>query len=125
VSGPLGLVLFVVWIAAIILAPIIGQLLATAVSRQREYLADASGAELTRNPMGLANALKKLAAATEPTQHVARGSAHLCITDPLERRLNDKEGFVADLLATHPPIQDRIARLEAMAYQTPGPEARG
>jgi heat shock protein HtpX len=117
VSGVLGLVLFVVWILAIILAPIIGQLLATAVSRQREYLADASGAELTRNPMGLASALKKLAAATAPTQRVARGSAHLCITDPLERRLNEKEGFVADLLATHPPIQDRIARLEAMAYQ--------
>ncbi len=117
VSGPLALVMFVVWLLAIILAPIIGQLLATAVSRQREYLADASGAELTRNPMGLANALKKLAAATEPTRRVARGTAHLCITDPLERRLNEKEGLVADLLATHPPIDDRIARLEQMAYQ--------
>jgi heat shock protein HtpX len=119
VSGVLGIILFVVWLAAIILAPLIGQLLATAVSRQREYLADASGAELTRNPMGLAGALKKLAAATDPTRRVARGTAHLCITDPLERRLNEKEGFVADLLATHPPIQERIARLEAMAYQGP------
>jgi heat shock protein HtpX len=116
-SGILGLILFIVWIAAIFLAPLIGQILATAVSRQREYLADASGAELTRNPMGLASALRKLAAATEPTRRVARGTAHLCITDPLERRLNDKEGFVADLFATHPPIADRIARLEAMGYQ--------
>lgn len=124
VSGPIGLVIFVVWVLAIILAPLVGQLLATAVSRQREYLADASGAELTRNPMGLADALKKLAAATGPTRRVARGSAHLCIMDPLEHRLNEKEGFVADLLATHPPIQERIARLQAMAYQTsPGGRA--
>jgi heat shock protein HtpX len=117
--GVLGLVLFVVWLAAIVLAPLIGQILATAVSRQREYLADASGAELTRNPLGLAGALRKLAAATEQTRRVARGTAHLCITDPLERRLNEKEGFVADLFATHPPIEDRIARLEAMGYRGP------
>ncbi len=117
VSGGLGLLLFVVWLAAIVLAPIVGQLLAMAVSRSREYLADASGAELTRNPMGLANALRKLQAATTPTARIQRGSAHLCITDPLERPLNEKRGAVADLLATHPPIEDRIARLEAMAYQ--------
>jgi heat shock protein HtpX len=116
-SGPLGLLVFVLWLIGIVLAPIIGQLLATAVSRSREYLADASGAELTRNPMGLANALRKLQAATAPTVRIHRGTAHLCITDPLERRLNDKEGFVADLLATHPPIDQRISRLEAMAYQ--------
>jgi heat shock protein HtpX len=117
--APLMLVVFVVWILAIILAPIIGQILATAVSRYREYLADASGAELTRNPMGLASALRKLQAATAPTTHIARGSAHLCITDPLERRVNEKQGAIADLLATHPPIADRIARLEAMAYKAP------
>jgi heat shock protein HtpX len=116
-SGLLGLVIFVVWIVAIALAPIIGQLLAMAVSRSREYLADASGAEMTRNPMGLANALRKLQAATAPTLKVNRGSAHLCITDPLERRVNEKEGALADIFATHPPIDDRIARLEAMAYQ--------
>jgi heat shock protein HtpX len=117
VSGPLGLVIFVAWVVGIVLAPLIGQVLATAVSRSREYLADASGAELTRNPMGLASALRKLGAATAPTRMIAQGSAHLCIADPLERRLNDKAGFVADLFATHPPIADRIARLEAMAYQ--------
>jgi len=122
-SGPLALVVFLVWLLAIILAPLVGQLLATAVSRQREYLADASGAELTRNPIGLASALRKLAAATGPTRRVARGSAHLCITDPLERGLNEKVGFLADLLATHPPIQDRIARLEAMAYHPGAPTA--
>jgi heat shock protein HtpX len=118
ISGPVAVVVFVVWLLAIILAPIVGQLLATAVSRSREYLADASGAELTRNPIGLANALRKLQAATAPTAKVHRGTAHLCITDPLERRMNEKEGALADAFATHPPIEDRIARLEAMAYQS-------
>ena len=120
--GPLGLVVFVVWVLAIILAPLIGQVLATAVSRKREYLADASGAELTRNPLGLASALRKLEAATAPTARIARGTAHLCIDDPLDRRANDREGWFADLTATHPPIRDRIARLEQMAYQ--GQESR-
>jgi heat shock protein HtpX len=115
--GPLMLVVFVVWLLAIVLAPVIGQILATTVSRYREYLADASGAELTRNPMGLAGALRKLHAATAPTARIARGTAHLCITDPLERRVNERQGFLADLLATHPPIEDRIARLEQMAYR--------
>ncbi|MGH7319476.1 MAG: M48 family metalloprotease [Candidatus Rokuibacteriota bacterium] len=118
-SGPLALLVFVVWIVAIILAPIIGQLLATAVSRSREYLADASGAELTRNPLGLAKALRKLEAATSPTARIARGTAHLCITDPLNRAIDEHVGRLADLLATHPPIHDRIARLEEMAYQVP------
>jgi heat shock protein HtpX len=116
-SGPLGLLIFVVWLLAIVLAPLVGQLLATAVSRSREYLADASGAELTRNPMSLANALRKLQAATEPTRRVSRGTAHLCITDPLDRAVNEREGKLADLFGTHPPIDDRIARLEAMAYK--------
>jgi heat shock protein HtpX len=107
----------VLWLVAIVLAPLVGQLLATAVSRSREYLADASGAELTRNPIGLANALRKLHAASGPTARIHRGTAHLCITDPLERRLNDKEGAVADLFATHPPVEERITRLEAMAYR--------
>jgi heat shock protein HtpX len=116
-SGPLGLVVFAVWVLAIVLAPLVGQLLATAVSRQREYLADASGAELTRNPLGLAKALRKLEAATAPTAKIARGTAHLCIMDPLNRAVDNKEGWVADRLATHPPIHQRIARLEAMGYQ--------
>jgi heat shock protein HtpX len=116
-SGPLGLIVFLLWLVGIVLAPLIGQLLATAVSRSREYLADASGAELTRNPVALASALRKLHAATAPTARIHRGTAHLCITDPLERRLNEKSGVVADLFATHPPIDERISRLEAMGYQ--------
>ncbi|HZS34115.1 MAG TPA: M48 family metallopeptidase [Methylomirabilota bacterium] len=117
VGGPLGLVLFALWLLAAILAPIVGRVLATAVSRRREYLADASGAALTRNPLGLASALRKLEAAVAPTARIRRGTAHLCITDPLGRPVNERRGWVADLLATHPPIATRIARLEAMAYR--------
>ena len=102
-----------------LLTPLIGRLLATGVSRRREYLADASGAELTRNPLGLASALRKLEAATAPTARIYRGTAHLCITDPLGKAVNEREGWLADLFATHPPIADRVARLEAMAYRRP------
>jgi heat shock protein HtpX len=115
-GGPIALILLVVWIIAVILAPIISQMLAMAVSRQREYLADASGAELTRNPLGLAKALEKLEAAAKPTQSIKKGSAHMCIVDPLGRRMNLKEGRAADLFATHPPISRRITLLKAMAY---------
>jgi heat shock protein HtpX len=118
-GGPLVVVLLVAWLLTVLLTPVIGRLLATGVSRRREYLADASGAELTRNPLGLASALRKLEAATAPTPRIHRGTAHLCITDPLGRAVNDREGWLADLFATHPPISDRVARLEAMAYRGP------
>lgn len=116
-GGGLG-ILMLVWVVALILAPVISQLLAMAVSRQREFLADASGAELTRNPIALAAALQKITDANEPTQAVKRGTAHLCIADPLGRKANEREGFMADLLGTHPPVEKRIMLLKAMAYQT-------
>jgi heat shock protein HtpX len=116
-SGGAGPVLFVLWILAMVIAPLISQLLALAVSRQREYLADASGAELTRNPGALASALEKIDAADEPTRSIKKGTGHLCIADPLGRRVNEREGFLADLFATHPPVLKRITALRAMAYQ--------
>jgi heat shock protein HtpX len=116
-GGAAGLVFFVLWIIAVALAPLISQVLAMMLSRRREYLADASGAELTRNPLGLARALEKIDAAVEPTQSINRGSAHLCIADPLGRQVNLKEGFWPDLLASHPPMAARIAALKQMAYQ--------
>jgi heat shock protein HtpX len=116
-SGGAGLALFAVWLAALVVAPFVSQLLAMAVSRQREYLADASGAELTRNPGALASALEKIDAADEPTRSIKKGTGHLCIADPLGRQANEREGFLADLLATHPPIRKRITALRAMAYQ--------
>jgi heat shock protein HtpX len=116
-GGPVMIVLLVIWLLTVLLTPLIGRLLATAVSRRREYLADASGAELTRNPLGLASALRKLEAATAPTARIHRGTAHLCIADPLGKAVNEREGWLADLFATHPPIADRIARLESMGYR--------
>ena len=126
-GGPVVLILFAIWLLAVILAPLITQLLAMAVSRRREYLADASGAELTRNPLALASALEKLESADAPTASVKKGTAHLCIVDPLGRLINAKEGFTAELFGTHPPISKRITLLKAMAYQDtvrhPGPQA--
>jgi heat shock protein HtpX len=107
-----------VWLIAIAIAPLMAQALAMMVSRRREYLADASGAELTRNPLGLARALEKIDAAVAPTQAIAQGSAHLCIADPLGRRVNLREnGFWTDLFASHPPMAARIAALKEMAFQ--------
>lgn len=122
IGGALGLILLAVWILAIILAPFVSQILAMAVSRQREYLADAFGAELTRNPLGLAKALEKIESAEAPTESIKRGSAHLCIVDPLGRKANFKEGAIADIFATHPPIAKRVTFLKAMAYQFEPPK---
>jgi len=112
-----ALVVFVLWVITLILAPIISRIMAMAVSRDREYLADATGAELTRNPAALASALQKIEGHEAPTTHIEEGAAHLCIADPLGRDVNLKEGRLADLLATHPPMAMRITRLEGMAFQ--------
>lgn len=119
-KGGAGIILLVLWLIAIAVAPLAARLLALAVSRQREYLADASSAELTRNPGALADALYKIEFAAEPTKSINQGSAHLCIADPLGRAVTLKEGFWADLFATHPPMVKRIAALRQMAYQGAG-----
>jgi heat shock protein HtpX len=111
-------VLFVGWLLTLFLAPLIARIVAMAVSRQREYLADAGGAELTRNPKALARALSKIENADEPTPSFQKGVAHLCVVDPLGRRINLKEGWWADLFATHPPMKNRILLLNAMAYNS-------
>ena len=116
-GNPLALVVLVLWLLTLVIAPIVSRILAMAVSRKREYLADATGAQLTRNPMALASALEKLEAAASPTRAITRGAAHLCIVDPAPGLLSAKEGFFADALASHPPIRQRIIRLEGMGYQ--------
>jgi len=116
-GGPLILIVLALWLLTIILAPLISQLLSMAVSRRREYLADASGAEMTRNPLALASALTKIESASAPTASIKKGSAHLCIVDPLGLSANSKEGFWAEVFGTHPPISKRIMLLKSMAYQ--------
>jgi heat shock protein HtpX len=109
-------VFLVVWLLLILLAPLVGRLLAMAVSRQREYLADASAAELTRNPGALADALETIEAMAGPTKLVHQGTAHLCIADPLGLKLDNKEGWLANWFATHPPMAKRVELLRGMAY---------
>jgi len=103
-------IIAVIAIALALLTPIIATLIQLAVSRQREYLADASGALLTRYPSGLASALRKIAADPEPLEVANKATASLYIANPLK----DAPAFFDHLFDTHPPIEERIRRLEAM-----------
>jgi len=105
-----GAALVVIGLALAILSPLIAQLVKLAVSRQREYLADASSAQLTRYPQGLANALKKISKDKEPLEAANKATAHLYIVNPLK----DLTGTIDLMFSTHPPIEDRIKRLEEM-----------
>jgi heat shock protein HtpX len=116
-NNPVALVILVLWLLTLVIAPVVARILAMAVSRKREYLADAAGAQFTRNPMALASALEKLEGATDPTRAITRGAAHLCIVDPAPGVMATKEGLLADFVASHPPIRQRIIRLKGMAYQ--------
>ena len=116
-GNPLVPILLAVWLISWLLAPLITRLLALGVSRKREYLADAMAAQFTRNPLALASALEKIERAHAPTTTIGKGCAHLCIADPLGRAVTSKGGWLADVLATHPPMAIRVSRLRAMAYQ--------
>jgi heat shock protein HtpX len=110
-----GSLLLIAVVILAVLAPILSQLLAMAVSRRREYLADASSVEFTRNPRALTRALERLAAIETPIKNASRGTAHLFIINPLEGvKKEDKEGWLDNLLSTHPPLKSRIERLRAM-----------
>ena len=113
-SGGLGVIFLVVGIVLAILAPIFTALVQMAVSRQREYLADASSVELTRNPHGLESALAKLAADNEPLHSANGATQHLYIVNPLK-----KLGGGSALFSTHPPIVDRINRLRQLTGDPP------
>ncbi len=118
-SGEAGLIIAIVVFILAALAPIFAQLLAMAVSREREYLADAASVEFTRNPRALLRALERIAQVQSPLAHASRGMAHLFIVNPLQAARDDDEGYWANLLATHPPLSRRIARLRAMAGEAP------
>jgi heat shock protein HtpX len=113
-----GAILMVIAIVLAILAPLAAYSVQFAISRRREYLADASGVELTRNPLGLARALNDIAADPRPLRAANRATAHLYIANPLK---NKKTKEVSGVFDTHPPIQKRIGILLEMAHV--GPEA--
>lgn len=113
-GGAAGAALFAVGIVLLILAPIFAQVIRFSVSRQREYLADAQGALLTRYPPGLASALRKIGAASGiPMRSANNATAHLWLHQP-SRLEGERVGALEKLFSTHPPIEDRIRRLEEM-----------
>ena len=107
-SGGLEVIMLVISLLAIVLAPLAATLVQLAISRQREFLADASSVELTRNPQGMINALLKLENSQPMSHHVDDASSALYINDP------QKPGFLKKLFYTHPPISERIERLKNM-----------
>ncbi len=103
-----GAILMVIAIIGIVLAPLAAQLIQFAISRRREYLADASGALLTRYPEGLASALEKLGAYQGPMKNPSHSTAHLFIDNPFGDRKSD---WINNIFSTHPPVQKRIEAL--------------
>ena len=119
-GGGLQIVIFAVAIVLAILAPIVARLVQLAVSRQREYLADASGVELTRNPVGLERALAKITLDTEPLEVANRATQHLYFDNPIKAATGGSRG----LFSTHPAALDRINRLRELQGQPPVPDPR-
>jgi heat shock protein HtpX len=114
-GGGLQAIVFVLAIVLAILAPFFTRLVQLAVSRQREYLADASSVELTRNPQGLERALAAIAEDPEVLEVANRATQHLYFTNPIKKFEARSKG----LFSTHPPIVDRINRLRALSGETP------
>jgi len=113
-GGQLGLIIMIAAIILSILAPIFAYLMQFAISRKREFLADADGAMLTRYPDGLARALEKISADREPLEVANRATAHLYIASPFKEDETHKIGFFTRLFMTHPPIEERIKALRGM-----------
>ena len=106
-----GILIFIGLILAI-LSPLFAQLIKMAVSRSREYLADASGSLLTRYPEGLARALEKIAAHDQPMKKPNHATAHLYLANPFDPHVTKKK--FEQLFSTHPPIEERIKKLREM-----------
>ena len=114
-GGGAQAIIFVIAIVLAILAPIIARFIQLAVSRQREYLADASSVELTRNPYGLERALAKISGDQEVLEVANRGTQHMYFTNPIKKFEQRSSG----LMSTHPPILDRINRLRELTGEAP------
>lgn len=107
-NSSIRLVIMIVGIVLIILSPVIATIIQLAISRKREYLADASGALITRYPEGLASALEKIRDTSQPMERANKATAHMYIANPL------KGGTISKLFSTHPPLEDRIRILRGM-----------
>ena len=111
-SGRAAIILFLIGIVLAFLSPLFAELIRLAVSRSREYMADASAAMLTRYPEGLAKALEKISAIDRPMQKATRATAHLYIANPFSPHKSKKR--FSKLFSTHPPIEDRVKKLRGM-----------
>ncbi len=105
------IITIVLGIALAILAPLVATLIQLAISRKREFLADASGALLTRYPEGLASALEKIGSFSRPLKTANHATAHLFISNPFGGKDSGRPSFLTRLFMTHPPIQDRVKAL--------------
>lgn len=110
-SGQLGAILAVVGLVLVLLSPIIANLIKLAISRRREFLADATAVSITRQPSGLISALQKISQDREPLEVANKATAHLYISNPLKNH-HDAVGWFANLFNTHPPVQERILALQ-------------
>lgn len=116
-GGNIQMIFFVLGLIFAIISPIIGQLIQLAISRRREFLADASGALMTRYPEGLARALEKISADREPLEAANRATAHLYIISPFRSNVFGGQGkisWLTKLFMTHPPVEERIKALRSM-----------
>jgi heat shock protein HtpX len=113
-NNPLGVIFMLIGFVLLMFAPIIAYIMQHAVSRRREYLADASGAQLTRYPPGLISALEKLKADETSIHSASKATAHLWIEQPLDRESKRNSSKLNHLFDTHPPLDDRIRALQAM-----------
>jgi heat shock protein HtpX len=113
-EGGIGTIFLVLGIIFAILSPIVGTLIQLAISRRREYMADAGSVEITRQPQGLISALEKISADPTPLIHANKATAHLYISNPFKKSGHGQKGWFSGLFNTHPPVADRIKALRAM-----------
>jgi heat shock protein HtpX len=117
IKGLKKLLLIVFWVMTLFVVPLIAYIVIMLTSRHREYIADVSAASLTKDPDTLAHALAHLTQSREQSTLLRHNIAHLCIVDPTDKQMNNEEGFLADLFATHPPTKKRIELLQALTLQ--------
>ena len=113
-GNQLGAIILILGIVLAILSPIIAQLIQLAISRRREFMADAGSVEITRQPGGLISALTKISSDREPLEAANKATAHLYIVNPFKEKGHGAVGWLANLFNTHPPIEERIKVLQKM-----------
>lgn len=114
-KGEIGAIVLVLGLIFAILSPIVAQLIQLAISRRREFLADAGSVSITRQPAGLIRALEKISADQEPLEAANKATAHLYIANPFKGKGHGAVGWMSGLFNTHPPIEERIKALKEMA----------